>query len=63
MQMATQQQHDKNYRRTQTFKLHEELIARLGHYVVDRSIKEGHRIEKSEVAEQALDRFLKEEDY
>jgi len=61
--MATQQQHGKNSRRAQTLKLPTGLIARLGHYIVDRSMEEGHRIEKSDVAEQALDKFLKEEGY
>jgi len=61
--MAKQQKNGKNCRRTQTFKLHPELVARLGHYAVDRSLKEERRIEKSEVAEQALDKFLKEAGY
>lgn len=51
----------KGSRRPQTFKLSPGLIKRLGHYVVDRSSKDGHRIEKSEVAEQAIDEFLSKE--
>ena len=57
------QQNDKGSRRTQTFKLSLDLITRLGHYVVDRARKDGRHVEKSEVAEQAIDRFLSSEGY
>ena len=58
--MVTHRQHSKKERRVQTFKLPSELIGRLGHYIVDCGQKEGHRVEKSEIAEQALDEFLKD---
>lgn len=54
---------DKGARHPQTFKLSSDLIARLGHYVVDRSRKDGRRVEKSEVAEEAIDEFLTREGY
>ena len=61
--MTTHPQRGKNSRLPQTVKLPAELIARLGHYIVDRGMQEGHHVEKSEIAEQALDKFLKEEGY
>lgn len=63
---AEQSQSDKfskGSRRPQTFKLSMGLIKRLGHYVVDRSSKDSRRIEKSEIAEQAIGEFLNKEGY
>ena len=61
--MANHQERNKRERRVQTFKLPIELIGRLGHYVVDRGVKERRSIEKSVIAEQAIDKFLEREGY
>lgn len=49
---------NKGTRRSQTLKLPPELVARLGHYIVDCSCKDFRRVEKSEVVEESLDKFL-----
>jgi hypothetical protein len=48
----------KHLRERATFMLTPALIKRLGHYVVDQ-----RPIEKSEVVEQAVDKFLTEKGY
>lgn len=49
---------DKRVREHRGYKLPLELIKRLGHYVVDHP-----PLEKSEVVEEALDKFLSDKDY
>lgn len=41
------------------FKLTPEVIERLGYYAVRRTREEHRKVTKSEIAEQALDEFLK----
>lgn len=41
------------------FKLTPELIERLGHYAVRRKREEHRQVTKSEIAEEALDEFLR----
>lgn len=46
-----------------SFKWPWDLDKRLGHYVVDRSYKERHDVERTEVVVKALDEFLRKEGY
>jgi len=45
------------------FRISWNLNARLDHYVADRKREERRNINRSEVAEQALDEFLTKRDY
>jgi len=53
----------KNAKKSVTLKWPWDLDARLGHYVVDRSYKEHRNVERTEVAEKAVDEFLRKEGY
>ena len=58
MKQRGEKRGNKGARLSATFKLSPELVARLGHYIVDCSCKNFRRVEKSEVIEESLDKFL-----
>ena len=63
MKQRGEKRSNKGARRPQTFKLPPELVARLGHYIVDCSCKDVRRVEKSEVVEESLDKLLTDKGY
>ena len=54
---------NKNSRKSVNFTLSLNLIERLGYYRVHRTRVEGHSVTNSEVAEEALDKFLRDKNY
>jgi len=54
---------NKNSRKSVNFTLSLNLIERLGYYRVHRTRVEGRGVTNSEVAEEALDKFLRDKDY
>ena len=61
--LGRKKQGNKPLRFPATFKLPPDLIERLEHYIAHRKRVECRKVEKSEVVEEALDKFLRDNDY
>lgn len=59
----TTKRQNKNTRVPASLRLSPGLIRRLEHYIADRRYEEQHRVERSEVAEEAMDKFLSDKGY